>query len=160
MHQKIFFEIFFSGLKRSSQSPDRFYTYEAISTDAINGWKFAPKLKNLAKISKKFSKKNFFFKNSYNLLIHRENSKFSIFEMVIRLGPYYNRPYILLSQKWRFVDQGWRAKMEFFIGLKSKIDGRTFFGFFWFSMAPTIKNNFLDLQNCEIWPLVRLKQPK
>ena len=31
--------------------------------------------------------------------------------------------------------------------LKSKIDGRTFF---WFSMAPKIKNNLLDLQNCEI----------
>ena len=28
---------------------------------------------------------------------------------------------------------------------KSKIDERTFFGFFWFSMAKTIKNNFLDL---------------
>ena len=158
MHQKIFFEKFFSGLKRSSRSPDRFYTYEAISTDAINGWKFAPKLKNLAKISKKFSKKIFFFQKF--LKSPNSSRKFKIFEMVIRLGPYYNRPYILLSQKWRFVDQGWRAKMEFFIGLKSKIDGRTFFGFFWFSMAPTIKNNLLDLQNCEIWPLVRLKQPK
>ena len=31
--------------------------------------------------------------------------------------------------------------MEFFIGLKSIIDGRTFFGFFWFSMAQTLKNN-------------------
>ena len=62
--KKIFSKFFFSGLKCSSQSPDRFYTYEAISTDAINGWKFAPNLKNLAKISKKFSKKNFFFKNS------------------------------------------------------------------------------------------------
>ena len=35
--KNFFFEIFFSGLKRSSQSPDRFYTYEAISTDTING---------------------------------------------------------------------------------------------------------------------------
>ena len=58
---------------------------------------------------------------------------------------------------WTKVEE---QKMEFFIGLKSKIDGRTFFGFFWFSMAQTIKNNLLDLQNCEIWPLVRLKQPK
>ena len=36
------------------------------------------------------------------------------------------------------------------IGQNQKLMDGFFFGFFWFSMAQTIKNNLLDLQNCEI----------
>ena len=56
------------------------------------------------------------------------------------------------------------AKIGLFLpnwrGQKSKIHGSTFFGFFWFSMAQTLKNNLLDSRKCEIWPIVHSKRLK